>query len=187
MGVANQQPEAVSDVALVLRMAQGDRSAVADLYARHAAALLGLAQSLLRSRAESEDLIHDVFLEAWRRSADYSAERGSVRAWLLVRLRSRALDRLKSAARPRTVQLEQPSAAPLPGHLGDQGRLRDLLVQMPEPQQQVIVLGYFEGLSTVEIAERLGIPAGTVKSRTRAALGALRDVLAETVVGSNDG
>ena len=87
-----------------------------------------------------------MFLEAWRRSADCSAERGSVRAWLLVRVRSRALDRLKSAGRSRVVS-------------------------------SVLVLGYFEGLSAVEIAHALGVPLGTVKSRTRAALGALRTVL----------
>ena len=177
VGAPNEKTEEPSDTALVSRMAQGDRSAVATLYARHATALFGYAQSLLRSRQEAEDLIHDVFLEAWRRSADYSADRGSVRAWLLVRVRSRALDRLKSAGRPRVVSSEPPESAALPSSVGDQRRVRELLSQMPEAQQEVIVLGYFEGLSTVEIAEKLGIPAGTVKSRTRAALAALRTVL----------
>jgi RNA polymerase sigma-70 factor (ECF subfamily) len=166
-----------SDVALVTRMAQGDRSAVAALYERHVSALFACALGMLRSRQEAEDLIHDVFLEAWRRSADYSAERGSVRAWLLVRVRSRALDRLKSAGRSRVVSDEQHPSAALPFSVGDERRLRELLSRMPEAQQEVIILGYFEGLSTVEIAERLQIPAGTVKSRTRAALAALRTVL----------
>ena len=165
-----------SDVELVARMVRGDRSAVALLYQRHQAPLFGLARSLLRSAAEAEDLLHDVFLEAWRRSADYSAERGSVRAWLILRTRSRALDRLKSAARPRGVALELP-ANTAPADTGDQQRLRELLAQMPEAQQQVVLLGYFEGLSSAEIGERLGIPIGTVKSRTRAALESLRDVL----------
>jgi RNA polymerase sigma-70 factor (ECF subfamily) len=166
-----------SDVALVTRMAQGDRSAVAALYERHVSALFACALGMLRSRQEAEDLIHDVFLEAWRRAADYSAERGSVRAWLLVRVRSRALDRLKSAGRSRVVSDEQHPSAALPFSVGDERRLRELLSRMPEAQQEVIILGYFEGLSTVEIAERLQIPAGTVKSRTRAALAALRTVL----------
>lgn len=176
VGAANEQPENPSDAALVARMAQGDRSAVATLYARHISSLLALAQGLLKSRQEAEDLIHDVFLEAWRRSGDYSEQRGSVRAWLLVRARSRAFDRLKSAGRPRVVPNEQLESS-APPHVGEQRRLRDLLSQMPEAQQQVIMLGYYEGLSTVEIAERLGIPAGTVKSRTRAALASLRSVL----------
>lgn len=167
----------VSDVELVARMVRGDRLAVALLYRRHQGPLFGLARSLLRSAAEAEDLLHDVFLEAWRRAADYSAERGTVRAWLLLRTRSRALDRLKSAARPRPAVLEPPAAEAAPSETADQARLRQLLSQMPEPQQQVVLLGYFEGLSSAEISQRLGIPIGTVKSRTRAALETLRDVL----------
>ena len=178
VGALNEQTEEPSDLELVSRMAAGDRSAVAVLYARHAAALFGCAQGLLRSRQEAEDLLHDVFLEAWRRSGDYSAERGSVRAWLLVRVRSRALDRLKSAGRLRVATTgAAPEAVALPAGIGDQRRLLELLSRMPEAQRDVIVLGYFEGLSTIEIADRLGIPAGTVKSRTRAALAALRTVL----------
>jgi RNA polymerase sigma-70 factor, ECF subfamily len=170
-----------ADAALVARMARGDRSAVALLYERHAARLLALAQGMLRSRQEAEDLIHDVFLEAWRRSADYSVERGSVRTWLLLRTRSRALDRLKASGRrtsPSEPALEAAAALPSEGG-GDEARLHAVLAEMPEAQQQVILLGYFEGLSTTEIAVRLGIPAGTVKSRTRAALSALRTVLVQ--------
>ncbi len=165
-------------------MVQGDRGAIASLYERHVSCLLALAQSLLRDRREAEDLIHDVFLEAWRHCADYSAERGTVRTWLSIRTRSRALDRLK-AARPRQTEsadlerLEGARTMEVDAHamLGDQHRLRQTLSQMPEAQQEVIVLGYFEGLSTTEMASRLGIPAGTVKSRTRAALSTLRSLL----------
>jgi RNA polymerase sigma-70 factor (ECF subfamily) len=170
-----------ADAAIVARMARGDRAAVAELYELHAARLLALAQSLLRSAAEAEDLIHDVFLEAWRRAADYSAERGSVRTWLLLRTRSRCFDRLKS--RRRATLTDAPEAhAPValaPAHDGDKSRLHQILSSIPEPQQEVILLGYFEGLSTTEIALRLGIPAGTVKSRTRAALISLRTVLGD--------
>jgi RNA polymerase sigma-70 factor (ECF subfamily) len=161
-------------------MAAGDRGAVAELYARHVRALFVLARSMLKNQQEAEDLIHDVFLEAWRRSADYSAERGTVRAWLFMRARSRALDRLKSAGRPLTVLSD--TVCPSPSASDDQGRVRDLLSKMPVIQQQVLILGYFEGLSTSEIAAKLGVPAGTVKSRTRAALGALR-----TILGANRG
>lgn len=156
-------------------MAAGDRSAVAALYARHVRSLFVLARGMLKNHEEAEDLIHDVFLEAWRRSSDYSEERGTVRAWLFMRARSRALDRLKAAGRPLNALHDEISTAPLP--MGDRSRLRELLAKMPAVQQQVLLLGYFEGLSTNEIAERLGIPAGTVKSRTRAALGALRSLL----------
>jgi RNA polymerase sigma-70 factor (ECF subfamily) len=175
VGASNEPPEQLSDSALVARMAAGDRSAVAVLYARHVRALFTIARGMLKNHEEAEDLIHDVFLEAWRRSGDYSEERGTVRAWLFMRARSRALDRLKSTARAASVLGDSLSAAPAP--MGDQRRLRELLSKMPLVQQQVLLLGYFEGLSTAEIANRLGIPAGTVKSRTRAALGALRSVL----------
>ncbi len=173
-----------ADASLVARMARGDRSAVAELYERHAGRLLALAHRLLRSPSEAEDLIHDVFLEAWRRSADYSAERGSVRTWLLLRTRSRCLDRLKLRRRATLSEAPEEHApvALAPAHDADQSRLHAILSRMPEAQQEVILLGYFEGLSTTEIAVRLGIPAGTVKSRTRAALLSLRSVL-----GDDDG
>lgn len=179
--LAVNEPPELSDSALVARMAAGDRGAVATLYARHVRSLLVLARGMLKSPQEAEDLIHDVFLEAWRRSADYSEERGTVRAWLFMRARSRALDRLKSTGPPRAVLKEQTPTASESTPSYDERRLRELLSKMPETQQQVLMLGYFEGLSTVEIAERLEIPVGTVKSRTRAALGALRIVL-----GAND-
>jgi RNA polymerase sigma-70 factor, ECF subfamily len=173
-----------ADVDLVARMARGDRSAVAELYERHAGRLLALAHGILRSQQEAEDLIHDVFLEAWRRSTDYERERGSVRTWLVLRTRSRCLDRIKSGRRATLSESPEEHAEVMsaPDHEPDQGRLHQILSSMPEPQREVIRLGYFEGLSTAEIALRLGIPAGTVKSRTRAALSSLR-----TVLGDKDG
>lgn len=174
VGASNPVTEQPSDAALVARMASGDRSAVAALYARHAPTLFALARSILQTREAAEDLIHDVFLEAWQHSAQYAEERGTVRAWLFMRTRSRALDRLKSAGRARAVTRE----SALPHTVMSEGRwLLELLSRMPQDQQQVLMLGYFEGLSTTEIAERLGIPSGTVKSRTRAALASLRGVL----------
>jgi RNA polymerase sigma-70 factor (ECF subfamily) len=94
-----------------------------------------------------------------------------------MRARSRALDRLKSNGPSRTVLTEQTPTTSESAPSYDERRLRELLSKMPETQQQVLMLGYFEGLSTAEIAKRLEIPVGTVKSRTRAALGALRNVL----------
>src|SRR6476661_6843923 len=85
------------DAALVAAMADGDRGALAKLYDRHASLLLGLALKIVRERREAEDLLHDVFLEAWRSAKDFDPKRGRVRTWLAIRMRSRALDLQKSA------------------------------------------------------------------------------------------
>jgi RNA polymerase sigma-70 factor (ECF subfamily) len=167
------------DLELLARMLRGDRGALAELYGLHAHSLLSLAYGVLRDRQEAEDLLHDVFLEAWRCAGDYDAARSSVRSWLLLRTRCRALDRLRANARKRALaedvaELDRtPRAAP---H-ADLHRLPAALAQVPEPQQGVIMLAYFEGLSTHEISSRLGIPEGTVKSRTHAAIKTLRSVL----------
>lgn len=164
-----------SDADLVLRIANGDTQALSSLYTRHCPKLLALASAMLGNASEAEDLLHDVFLEVWRHAIDYSAQRGSVRAWLVTRTRSRALDRIRSASRRRNVPA---SEAPDPGapapQFDDHDRLRQTLMQMPETQREVVLLAYFEDLSSAEIAEQLSIPVGTVKSRMRAALSALR-------------
>src|SRR5215475_8033782 len=80
------------DVELVAAMAAGDRRALATLYERHCALLLGLAMRIVREKREAEDLLHDVFLEAWRTASDFDPKRGRVRTWLAIRMRSRALD-----------------------------------------------------------------------------------------------
>jgi len=132
----------------------------------------------------AEDIVNDVFLEAWRRAADYDVARGSVKAWLLLRTRSRAIDFRKSAGVARTVPtgdgawLESLVETPVDvSEAPDRARLRRVLGALTAEQREVLVLGYFEGLSSSEIATRLAIPMGTVKSRVAAALGALRQAL----------
>ena len=175
-----------SDEALVAQMADGNSAALSSLYARHAPKLLGLLVSMLGGKAEAEDLLHDVFLEAWRHAADYAPERGSVRAWLTTRTRSRALDKIKSAARRRSVPTEHAPEPSVPAPVfDDHRRLQETLLEMPENQREVLLLAYFEDLSASEIALRLGLPVGTVKSRTRAALTTLRDILGDG--GTSDG
>jgi RNA polymerase sigma-70 factor (ECF subfamily) len=170
-----------SDADLVRRMARGDRPALASLYERHAGALLILAERILRSRADAEELLHDVFLEAWTHSAEYVEEKASVRTWLALRTRSRALDRLKSKERRRVVYTSDPpepvGSLERSPYAGELGQLDNVLGQLPEVQREVLVLGYFEGLSCSEIALRIGAPLGTVKSRIRNALAALRSDL----------
>lgn len=175
----------VSDAELVRAMAEGDRAALGTLYDRYVSLLLGIARRILRNEREAEDLVHDVFLEVWRQSKDFDDNRGTVRAWLVMRLRSRALDRLKSVAFSRVTSLEtttlptEPSVAPVDvTGASEIAMVRHALDQLPPDQRTVIELGYFEGLSLSEVATKLGTPIGTIKSRLARALARLRDELA---------
>lgn len=174
------------DEALVRAIARGDTHALATLYDRHAPLMLGLAGRIIGGKSEAEDIVHDVFVEAWRRAADYDEQRGSVKSWLLLRTRSRALDLKKSAGRARTVPTgDSVSLADFADGRGDgseapdRSRLRRLVSGLNADQREVLLLGYFEGLSCSEMAVRLVIPIGTVKSRVAAALSALRLALAD--------
>ena len=169
------------DVSLIGGAAAGDRDCLAALYDRYASALLAIGRRILGDRREAEDLLHDVFIEVWRQAGDYDESRGSVRAWLLMRMRSRALDRRKSAAISKRADLPAPDAVADAHDNGedpalgpDRQAVRRALAQLPAEQRQVLELGYFEGLSSSEIAERVRAPIGTVKSRVAAALSKLR-------------
>ncbi|HEY4241940.1 MAG TPA: sigma-70 family RNA polymerase sigma factor [Kofleriaceae bacterium] len=176
---ADHAPDDAGDAALVAAMAAGDRKALAALYERHAPLLLGLALRIVRDRREAEDLLHDVFLEAWRSARDFDPKRGRVRTWLAIRMRSRALDLQKSARVSRSsgddgldvIVDEAERASP------DHARVRSALAALGPDQRKVLELAYFEGLSCTEIAERVAIPVGTVKSRLAAGLARLRDGL----------
>ena len=171
------------DAKLVAAMAAGDRSALAALYDRYAGVLLGVAIRIVRERREAEDLLHDVFLEAWRAAKDFDPKRGRVRTWLAIRMRSRALDQRKSARVSRNagdagLELVPDDAAPTnPDH----SQVRAAIADLGADQQRVVELAYFDGLSCSEIAVRISIPVGTVKSRLAAALRALRDRVGPTL------
>ena len=173
------------DAALVARIASGDQKAVGLLYDRYSSILLAVGVRVLGARREAEDLLHDVFLEVWRRAADYNPDRGSVRVWLCMRMRSRALDRIRSAGRAPNVSTEE-AKIPEAVHPGedpsvtaDRAVVRRALGALPEEQRVVLLLGYFEGLSSSEIAEKLDLPIGTVKSRVAAGLKKLRAALGD--------
>jgi len=174
--------DAELDAALVAAMARGDRDALSRLYDRHASLLLGLALRIVRERRDAEDLLHDVFLEAWRSANDFDPTRGRVRTWLAIRMRSRALDLQKSARVSRSagdagLELVVDDTA---GTSPDHARVRTALAELSPDQRAVLELAYFEGLSCTEIAARVAIPVGTVKSRIAAGLERLRGQLARS-------
>lgn len=172
------------DVLILRRVARGERDALGELYDRHSARLLSLGLRILANPREAEDVVHDVFLDAWRNLGDYDPARGSVRVWLVVRMRSRCLDRLRSHAYARSVPLEADEQQPQGVDAVEQtesaeraldgARVFALLSELPAPQRTVLELGYFRGLSFQEIADQLHVPIGTVKSRAGAAMATLR-------------
>jgi RNA polymerase sigma-70 factor (ECF subfamily) len=188
-GSGDQPRNDARDASIVARMARGEADAVADLYDRHSRVVYSLVLRILQDDAEAEDLVQDVFVQAWQQAARYNASRGTVPAWLLNMARSRAIDRVRA----RRVRPEGAPVAidvvmetmPAPGDVAvdvlageDAAMLRRELAALPLLQRMAIELAYFEGLSHREVAERLGEPLGTVKTRIRMGLLKLRDALA---------
>jgi RNA polymerase sigma-70 factor (ECF subfamily) len=172
-------------------MARGEGDAVAELYDRHARPIYSLALRILGDATEAEDIVQEVFSQAWKQAARYNAARGAVGAWLLTLTRSRAIDRLRAKrARPGDVSDERvadqlvdagPPADLLVLSSEQVARVRAALDELPLLQRAAIELAYYEGLTHAEIADRLEQPLGTVKTRIRLAMLKLRDVLAGTV------
>lgn len=178
---AAKTKDAEIDRELIASIKSGDKNALAALYDRYASLILGLAFRILQNRGDAEDLLHDVFLEVWRRAKSYDPNRGAVRTWLLLRVRSRAIDRLRVIAKAREHAMaesfnepESISERDQPNHTSDRFHARQALKSLSEVQRIVVELSYFEGLTCTEIAVRCGIPVGTVKSRLFAAMENLR-------------
>lgn len=160
--------------------------AAAELYDRFAGQVHALARRLVRDEADAEDVVQEVFAQAWRSAGQYNAGRASVVGWLLMMTRTRAIDRVRARrSRPdmtpgappdRLESLDaQPSDVLLAAERAEQ--VKGALLELPAAQRRALELAYFEGLTQTEIAARLSEPLGTIKTRVRAALGALRQVL----------
>ena len=178
--------DALSDVEVLAQLAGGDVDAATCLYDRYASMLLALSVRIVRDRAEAEDVLHDAFLTMNERAAQYASERGSVVAWLVTLVRNLSIDRTRRRDRRgvilRRVAAEdtRPARSDPESLLSDatlRARVRKALGVLPDVQRVTLEIAFFEGLSYPEIAEREGVPLGTIKSRAARALASLREAL----------
>jgi RNA polymerase sigma-70 factor (ECF subfamily) len=173
----------ISDAALVSAMAARDQDALATLNQRYGRALCAVADRILRDKADAEEVAADVLWQLWREASRFDRGRGSVGAWIMMTVRSRAIDRLRArkAREPRGDNATDSKVADDPSseiHSAEQRhRVEVALATLNDGERDLLRLAYFSDLSQSEIAERTSIPLGTVKSRTRSGLIRLRDAL----------
>jgi RNA polymerase sigma-70 factor, ECF subfamily len=185
------EPSQIADDDLLRAVSRGDESALSALYDRYRLILFGLILRILHDRQEAEDVLQEAFLQVWRRANDFDPARGRAFTWLVTIARSRALDRLRMlGSRSRFVDAsEQVADADVIDTAQDlvkseQGEIvRQALRELPQEQRRALLLAYFEGLTQAEIAERLGDPLGTVKTRMRSGLIKLRELLRNRASG----
>lgn len=175
----------LSDEAVVLLMARSDQTALAELYDRYGRVAWGLARRVLRDEALAEDAVQEAFLAAWRTAARFVPERASARTWLLTLVHRRAIDLVRRQERRRAEPLEA-AAEPGGGRVDDEAflrlereRVQAALAKLPDREREALELAYYGGFTQSELAERLGQPLGTIKSRMFTGLARLRELLAD--------
>lgn len=181
----------LADIALLERIAGRDQHALAELYDRHNRLLFGLIVRVLRDRAEAEEVLQEVFLTVWTKAASYNATLGSPVGWLVGLARNRAIDHLRaSGVRARTLEsVEVPPAGDNPEEAASRneegGRVKSALDTLPDEQRALLEYAYFRGMTHSELAEAFALPLGTVKTRVRAGMQALRRQLGLAVTHEN--
>ena len=178
-----------TDEALIERLAAGhDEAALSELYDRYQAIMYGLAMRITNDAALAQDAVQEAFVGLWRNASRYTAERSSARTWILSITHHRAIDivrrrRAPAAPLPETDVVDEalraPDVWPEVARAADAQAVRAAMSNLPDAQREVIELAYFGGLTQTEIAERAGVPLGTVKGRVRLALQAMRRALEE--------
>jgi RNA polymerase sigma-70 factor (ECF subfamily) len=182
--VSGRKPLIPGDRELVAAMASGDVEALRKLNARYAMALTAMARRFLHDESDAEEVAADVLWQAWRDAKSFDPGRGSVASWLVTLARSRAIDRLRARRARTPLAQEQPEPEPSPDpaieldHAQRAGIVRAALAGLEAGERAALELAYFSDLSQSEIAQRLEIPLGTVKTRIRSAMIKLRDALA---------
>lgn len=187
MATAATPREGVDETTLAQAFAGRERWAFDEAYRRFGSLLYSVAYNVLRSAEDAEDCVHDVLVRVWKNPHAYTVDRGSVRAFLVVCVRNDAISRTRSSARrdrlTERASREHRGVEELEVHdFIEERRVREALAQLPADQRDAVVLAYFGGKTHVQIAEELGEPLGTVKSRI--ALG-LRKLGAALSAGTN--
>jgi RNA polymerase sigma factor (sigma-70 family) len=180
--VVRRRAKERSDEELLESIAAGDDSALAALYDRFGRVAYGLAYRVLRDRALAEDAVQEAFLAVWRSADSYRRERAKPGTWILTLVHRRAVDLVRREDRRRAEPLEEPSETA--GDTADEVDLRErrstvqaALSQLPPDQRQALELAYYGGYTQSELAERLGVPLGTIKSRMFAGLARLQELV----------
>jgi RNA polymerase sigma-70 factor (ECF subfamily) len=169
-----------NDEALMSAMRSGDESALGELYDRYSGVVYSVALRVLGDTGAAEDILQDIFIQLWRNPGQFNSQRGGIGPWLAVIARNRAIDGLRK--RHPEDDIADVVVSVTPDMAGDASRnqamekVRGALTSMPAVQRSALEMAYFEGLSHTEIAARTGEPLGTIKTRIRSGLLALRKV-----------
>jgi len=180
----------LSDEALIALVARGDDTALAELYDRIGRVAYGIALRILRDERLAEDAVQEGFLAVWRSAATFRAERAKASTWVVTLVHRRAVDLVRREERRRAEPLEPVGGEDTPDPAGsaedeawlgfERERMLSALAALPDAQRESLELAYYGGYSQSELAEMLGVPIGTIKSRMFAGLARLRELLDET-------
>ncbi len=194
IGGAWQSSSEISDAQLVTSIARYSEMALAEVYRRHGGAVFGLARRVLNNPAEAEDVTQEVFLRLWNQPDRFDASRGSLRSYLLTQTHGRAVDAVRSL-NARRLRESRDVARTATAEYDMQHEVWDLAIadqvaralgELPEQERRAIELAYYNGHTYVEVADLLGEPEGTIKSRIRNGMRRMRAVLADAGVQGVD-
>jgi RNA polymerase sigma-70 factor (ECF subfamily) len=182
----NRELAHLSDEALVALAARSEQTALAELYDRFGRPAYGLALRILRDEALAEDAVQEAFLALWRTASRFVPERGKASTWILTLVHRRAVDLVRREERRHADTLEHAPEQESRDLVEEEAwlrlqreRVQDALRKLPDQQREAIELAYYGGFTQSELAERLGEPLGTIKSRMFMGLGRLRELLGE--------
>ena len=171
---SNQKDEA----ALIARVRAGDENAMADVYDRYSGIVYAVAMRVLGNTSSAEDVVQEVFLQLWRHPHAFDADRGKLAPWLAVIARNRSIDVLRKRPMEDDIdELPVSTGVNLEDEAAERlaiARVRGVLAQLPQEQRRLLEMAFFEGMTHSEIAGKTGEPLGTVKTRIRTGLQALR-------------